>query len=99
MLERTKHLFTPNTNRVIAKIFLPGGNDKIQNIYNRIQKLSSDAQKTLMSDTYRKYENRHRDIRRIFKENFEKLKVRLDLKDDFSIEKKIFIGSFFTMEY
>ena len=93
--------FNPDEARVITKLL---GLDKVRiyKIIERILKLSDKEIKRLLEVTIKKFANRHIvDIRRIFKDNFDKVNRQLDftIYNDLPLEKKLLIGSYFTMEY
>ncbi len=45
------------------------------------------------------FSNRHRNIKRVFKNNFDKIFRKIDFDADLTLEKKLLIGSYFTSEY
>jgi len=93
--------FNPEEARVITKVL---GLDKVRiyKIIERILKMPDKEIKKLLDVTIKKFSHRHIvDIRRIFKDNFDKINSQLDftIYNDLPLEKKLLIGSFFTMEY
>ena len=98
---RQKLKFNPDESRVITKTF---GLDKVRiyKVINRILNLSDDKIKQLLEQVSENFSNRHIvDIKRIFKDNFDKINGQLDVTiyNDLPLEKKLLIGSYFTLEY
>ncbi len=90
--------FKPDNSRVITKFFTPGSNNRIYNIIGRILTLSKEQLNTVLNETIERFKNRHRDIKRIFKNNFDKINSEGDLSM-LALEQKLLIGAYFTMEY
>jgi len=90
--------FSPDNSRVITKFFTPGNNNRVYNIISRVLTLSEDQLKSVLDETINRFENRHRDIKRIFKTNFDKINSEGDLSM-LALEQKLLIGAYFTMEY
>ncbi len=92
--------FLPDESRVITKLF---GLDKIRiyKIFDRVLKLSEKERKILLKRTINNFEQRHKNIKRIFKDNFDEINKRLDITiyNDLNLEDKLLIGAFFTLEY
>lgn len=93
--------FQPDEARVITKVL---GLDKVRiyKIIERIIKLPDKEIKKLLDVIIKKFASRHIvDIRRIFKDNFDRVNDQLDftIYNDLPLEKKLLIGSYFTMEY
>ncbi len=93
--------FDPVESRVITKIL---GLDKVRiyKVFDRILQLPDKEIKKLLNEVTRRFAHRHiMDIKRIFKDNFDKVNSQLDVTifSDLSLEKKLLIGSYFTMEY
>ena len=91
--------FTPDDSRVVTRFFTPGNLKRIENIFDRILLLSADEVKKILGLTLKNFSKRHRDIKRIFKDNFDQISKSISLDIDFSLEQKLLIGSYFTMEY
>ncbi len=90
--------FKPDNSRVITKFFTPSNNTRIYNIIGRILTLSKSQLNRVLNETIERFENRHRDIKRVFKNNFDKINLDGDLSM-LALEQKLLIGAYFTMEY
>jgi predicted GH43/DUF377 family glycosyl hydrolase len=91
--------FTPDESRVVTRFFTPGNKKRIENIFDRILLLSPKEADRILQDTIKSFSPRHRNIKRIFKDNFDQIIKHTDFGNDFSLEQKLLIGSYFTMEY
>lgn len=89
--------FTPDSSRVITKFFYPGTENRIANIIQRILLLSKSKTSEILEETIDNFSSRHNDIRRVFKNNFDKIGYKIN--EDLSLDQKLLIGSYFTMEY
>jgi len=90
--------FRPDDSRVITKFFTPGNNNRIYNIVSRVLTLSEEQLETILTQTIERFDKRHRNIKRIFKDNFERINTEGDLSM-LSLNQKLLIGAYFTMEY
>ncbi|MEA1875858.1 MAG: response regulator [Bacteroidota bacterium] len=95
--------FYPDPKRVIARPFLPGPDSRIKSIIQRIYSLADEEVQTILNQILREFANRHRNISRIFDNNFRRIEHYLSslslTADDFNRNKKLLIGSYFTLEY
>ncbi|WP_372745547.1 glycoside hydrolase family 130 protein [Lutibacter sp.] len=101
-VNRKSNLFSPDTSRVIAR-FNYSGDEKSKGIILKILGLSEEKAKEELVKILRGYSKRHRNISKIFKNNFNKLShilKELNIKtNDISNCMKSLIGSYFTKEY
>jgi predicted GH43/DUF377 family glycosyl hydrolase len=86
--------FNPDQTKVITRFFQPN-KERQKNIIQRILKLSDKEVDQILKLTRANFSDRHENIERIFKANFDKLNIETDL----SLERRLLIGSYFTMEY
>lgn len=98
-IEREIMNFNPDDSRVVTRFFTPGDYKKrIDGIIDRILSLPEKEIKHILTQTIENFSNRHLDIKRIFKDNFD----RINTNDDYSflsLDKKLLVGSYFTKEY
>jgi predicted GH43/DUF377 family glycosyl hydrolase len=92
--------FLPDESRVITKLF---GLDKIRiyKIFDRILKLPEKERKSILTRTIKNFEKRHKNVKRIFKDNFDEINRRLDITiyNDLPLDDKLLVGAYFTLEY
>ncbi|MBC8490132.1 MAG: glycosidase [Bacteroidetes bacterium] len=87
--------FAPDDSRVITKFYSPN-KKRIHHIINRILDLSDQEVSLILKQILKRFSHRHGDIKRVFKDNYD----RVALKNiDISLERRLLIGSYFTMEY
>jgi predicted GH43/DUF377 family glycosyl hydrolase len=95
--------FLPDPTRVIARFFMPGHDDMVIRIIKKVLNLSEEETISILNDVLRNFSKRHRNISRIFHSNYHSVQYFLDelgIKvDSLSHERKLLIGSYFTMEY
>jgi len=97
---RQKCKFLPDESRVITKIF---GLEKVRiyKVFDRILKLSEDEAANNLNMIVENFACRHKDIKRVFKDNFDTVNQGLDITiyNGLPLNKKLLIGSYFTLEY
>ena len=95
----------PDAKRVIARFYRPGYEDRAKSIVRRVLSLSEEDVQRDFQQVLRRFSGRHRNITRIFKNHCARILNSLpegELPQDverLSEERRMFIGSFFTMEY
>ena len=93
--------FAPDESRVITKLL---GLDKVRiyKVFERVMSLNDQEAKELLDHIIEGFKKRHiLDVKRIFKDNFDKVNAQLDITTyaELPLERKLLIGSYFTMEY
>ncbi len=92
--------FLPDESRVITKLF---GLDKVRiyKVFDRVLKLSDKEKTRVLEQIIANFEKRHKNVKRIFKDNFDEIVQHLDITiyNDLSLENKLLIGAYFTLEY
>jgi predicted GH43/DUF377 family glycosyl hydrolase len=103
IIQRNSIKFIPDPKRVIARFFMPGQEDRALAIIQRIATLPEDYCRQLFNDVLRSFSKRHRNISKIFNNNFKSVKHVVERSviepDRLSRERKLLIGSYFTQEY
>jgi len=99
---RKKFVFSPDPSRVIAR-FLQVNDERAADIIRQVLKMPEQEVNIAMSQLLRGFARRHRNISRIFENNFARMAPIFDKievnEEDLSIAQKALIGSYFTMEY
>lgn len=94
--------FYPDPSRVIAR-FLYTGDERSLKMVKHILEMPEDQVKSSLTMVLRDFTKRHRNISKVFENHFERIKhlfQKLEISpDDLSLNRKILIGSYFTMEY
>ena len=97
---RQKIAFLPDESRVITKLF---GLDKVRiyKVIDRVLKLSDKEKARVLEQVITNFEKRHKNVKRIFKDNFDEIVKHLDITiyNELSLENKLLVGAYFTLEY
>ena len=102
-IKRKPNKFFPDPTRVIARFFLPGGEERARLIIQKILNLSDEEIHLTLNQVLRDFSKRHRNITTTFEKHYAKVKhiineLNVDNKS-LSLETKLLIGSYFTHEY
>ena len=85
--------------RVIARLFIPGGEPRIQAILDRILALSDEEVSTILARVLERYGSRHKNIREVFQRHYDSVASQLDGRAPPSPDRRSLIGAYFTSEY
>ncbi len=91
--------FTSDIRRVITRFFDPGGEARIHHVVQRIRDLSGGQVDRLLDEVFRKFRTRHGSIASVLEENYRTAMAIIELPDDFSHNRRMLIGAYFTAEY
>jgi predicted GH43/DUF377 family glycosyl hydrolase len=94
---RTHTKLEPDYRRVIAKNFTINNADREKRIVERLLEKNDKQVDTLLKDVVESFKDRHRDVERIFKDNYNTVSHYVDRET--SLQQKLLIGAYFTMEY
>ncbi len=92
-------VFSPDKSRVITKFSMPSSKEKLQHIISRIMSMSEDEVARTLRGVYSDFAKRHRSIENILRRNFMEVIPHLPERAEFSDERKLLAGAYFTMEY
>jgi predicted GH43/DUF377 family glycosyl hydrolase len=90
---------TADPRRVIARSFLPGGVSRIRSVIARVAALPDAEVSTMVTALVNDYRQRHKDIRRIFRQNYATAIAMLGEGRDASEDRRLLLGAYFTNEY
>ena len=96
---RKRGRYVKDTTRVIARSYLPGGDDRLKKITERVLDLPEEKTSELFEHVLKNFSKRHRDIELIFENNFQKVQTLIPKDVVISDKKRALIGAYFTMEY
>lgn len=96
--------FLPDPKRVIALFLnLPGDDKRVADTIKRVMSLSNEETTFTLTQVLRNFSNRHRNITKIFENHFKRVEYVLETigvdARHLSKDRKLLIGSYFTMEY
>jgi predicted GH43/DUF377 family glycosyl hydrolase len=77
-INRKDIIFNPNPSRVICRLHLPGGEARALTIIQRVLNLSDDDVDITLNNVLRDFSKRHRNITKIFENNFIQVKRVLE---------------------
>lgn len=90
---------TADAKRVIARPFMPGGPGRIAVILERVAALSDDEVAALLRTILADYRVRHRDIRGVFRQHFDRAQDTQKTRREVSDDRRLLAGAYFTSEY
>ena len=95
--------FYPDSKRVIARFFMPDGEERAKNIIPKILSLSAEETRFTLNQVLTNFSQRHRNISIVLQKHFNRIAHLVQHlgfdPETLSREKKLLIGSYFTMEY
>jgi len=98
-ITRKPQKFSSDDKRVIARYFQVGGESRANNVLSRVAGLSDAGVRELLDQVITDFGPRHRKIENTFDRHFGYVKHYISNPDALSLERKLLIGSYFTMEY
>ncbi len=98
LVKRNRTKIVRNASRVITRLHIPPIG-RIRRIIDRALSLSEESVEDLLFQVNYNFIARHKNIDRIFLENFRKVSPYMPNDRDISSNQKLLIGAFFTMEY
>lgn len=98
-ITRRPEKFSSDDRRVIARFFQVGGELRIKNILERVAGLSDTQVRDLLDQVLADFASRHRQIEATFERHFGYIQHHAKDADQLSRERKLLLGSYFTMEY
>ena len=98
-LRRTSMVLKPDQSRVLLRPFNPGDSQRVGRIIARIMSLPEEQVGPLLDEVSAEFSQRHQEIRRMFLERFEQVRLEHDPKGDLSEQRRLLIGSYFLAEY
>jgi predicted GH43/DUF377 family glycosyl hydrolase len=87
--------------KAVVTLFLNlPGSDRVLHVIQRLKNLNEKDVEENLENVMREFSDRHRNIRGIFLNHFNRIKIqnKSDLSD-FSVNKQLLLGAFFTKEY
>lgn len=95
----TEHLLSDD-RRVITRQFVPGDDERIQRVLERVASLSDREVKQLLTRVLRDFGPRHRNIEAVFEENYAEVGAPLAGRENgLSQDRRLLLGAYFTKEY
>ena len=84
---------------MIARLFVLGGEGHLHAIIDRVSGLSDETVADNLGQVLRNFQGRHENIAKIFEAHFQMVADLVGWQGDLSGERRLLVGSYFTMEY
>ena len=91
--------FISDDRRVITRFFRFGDENRVMTVIRRIAALDHTEVTSLLQRVLQDFGDRHRRIEDILEHHFDYIRPLLEKPDELSRERRLLIGSYFTMEY
>jgi len=98
-VRRKSIVINAKINRVITRLYLPSGEERIRNVIKRVLSLDENEACALLETLLQDFSNRHRYFREILERNFEWVADFVPEVDQISKQRQLLIGAYFTAEY
>ena len=102
-IKRKDIQFNPDPKRVITRFFSSGNDDRTRAVIQMVLAMSHEDQMQLFHQVLREFATRHRNITKIFDQNFKRVQHLLaginTTVESLSKETRTIIGAYFTKEY
>jgi predicted GH43/DUF377 family glycosyl hydrolase len=87
--------------KAVVTLFLNlPGSDRVLHVIQRLKNFSEKDVEENLENVMREFSDRHRNIRGIFLNHFNRIKIQNKSElSDFSVNKQLLLGAFFTKEY
>lgn len=91
---------TPDVRKVIPRYFNPG-NERSLVLINKVLQMQQEKAKNLLQNICDEFSKHHKHLQSVFEKHFGLVKHLLPPEEELTVsrEKKLLIGSYFTMEY
>ncbi|MEJ3744978.1 glycoside hydrolase family 130 protein [Actinomycetes bacterium KLBMP 9797] len=95
---------TPDPRRVIVKLFVPGEDaalvrTRASALIERIAQLGEDETSQLLSQTLKRFGDRHHDLESTFRHHYDLVHHRVAAATDLSPTARLLVGAYFSHEY
>src|ERR1035437_8721309 len=98
-LKKIKKIFRPDYSRIIIKLHVPSGKERIEKIIMRVLSLSEEKVKQILDRVLASFSNRHKNIWDAFDKNYNEIKRYIPLDTQISDNKRALLGAYFSSEY
>ncbi len=95
---RRAEQFMSDDRRVITRQFIPGDEDRIRHVIDRVLGFTEEQAASQLTEVVRDFGARHRKIEAVLEDHFKAVEHCLNGKDVSGVRRKL-IGAFFTQEY
>lgn len=96
---RTGIVLRPDPTRVLFRPFELGSNTRLLKIIARVSSLTEDEVQSKLQEVINEFGSRHYKLERFFQKRFEQIKPHLLTDEPLTMDRKLLLGAYFTMEY
>ena len=98
-VQRTDLRLSADDRRVIARFFAVGGDDRVMSVIHRVLRMNEQDVTADLAHVLDRFAPRHPNIRATFEQHFEQVAHWVAPVAPLSDNRRLLIGSYFTMEY
>ncbi len=99
IVTRHPNRFISDDRRVITRFFSIGDETRVMAVLHRVAVLDDGQVTVLLKRLLKDFGDRHRQIEAVLDNHFDYVRPLLDQPEELSRERRLLIGSYFTMEY
>jgi len=99
LARRKSIVMKAKVGRVITRLYLPSGDERIRNVIQRVLSLDENEVDTLLETLLQDFSHRHRYFRDSLERNFEQVAGFVPNVTQVSKQQQLLIGAYFTAEY
>ncbi|MFQ3670273.1 MAG: glycoside hydrolase family 130 protein [Verrucomicrobiia bacterium] len=109
LIQRQELTLSPNPRRVLLRPFVPSlvvkpearpeASPRILSLFARVMMLDEEEVRGKLEEVLAEFDDRHDDIRGIFRDRFEQIRPLLPTDRCLTEERSLLLGSYFTNEY
>ena len=99
IVKRRSTLLYADNCRVILRPHIPGDEERIRRLINRVLRLSNEKVISVLDETMSGFSHRHRKFEILLEKHYNAIKKYVPNNGLLSKEQKLLIGAYFTMEY
>jgi len=89
----------PDPRRVIARKFIPGDEDRIRSLIERVLRLSDAQVEHMLAQLEQRFASRHRNAAEMVADHYDAVEPYVPQPHKPDVRRQLLIGSYFTMEY
>lgn len=99
IIKRKSVTLWAENSRVITRPYIPGADDRIKNVVNRVLGLGDEEVEALLGHVLRDFSGRHRRFEESLEKHFLNIAHCVPNKDTLTKERRLLLGAYFTCEY
>lgn len=97
--KRRSGVIRAEKSRVIIRPYIPGSEQRIKTIVNKVLDLSDEEVKALLDQTFLEFSDRHRYFKESLESNFRNIEYCVPDHKNISSDRRLLLGAYFSSEY